>query len=331
MLNGIAYLHSRGIVHRDLKLENLMLGIPGNITQEVKIVDFGLAKKATESAMRTVCGTPMYVAPEVVNCIPGLMYHEAVDLWSAGVILFMLLSGYPPFHDDNDAVLFEKIRKGRFDYDDEVWGHVSADAKDLIKQLLVVEPRKRLTAVEALQHAWFKSELRGDKALLKAHDRIKGLTGGKFRKTVDAVMAVNRMKHALMVRGRGRRCGRKPAHARFFVPRCAGPSCAVAHPRSLPPFPLCRQFMAMPAMPPNAPGGSITDSRHVGLLEDNFLDETFGTREDAKDAMARSAPHRLPLPPPARRRPSLASNRCGESLCGAAGAGLSLIHRRRPC
>lgn len=144
---------------------------------------------------------PQYVAPEVVNCIPGLMYHEAVDLWSAGVILFMLLSGYPPFHDESDTVLFEKIRKGKFEFDDEVWSHVSADAKDLIQKLLVVDPMKRLTALEALAHPWFKTDLQGRKNLNAAHDRIKGLAKGKFKGAVDAVMAVNRMKHALVARG----------------------------------------------------------------------------------------------------------------------------------
>lgn len=198
LMSGLDYLHERGIVHRDLKLENLLLSTPGNITEGVKIVDFGLAKKAAEGAMNTICGTPMYVAPEVVNCNAGFMYHETVDLWSAGVILFILLSGYPPFHDENDAALFDKIRKGHFEFDDDVWNNVSDLAKELVRNLLVVDPKQRLSCKQTLAHAWFSADLQR-KNLNAAQRRLKKMVKRKFKGAVEAVIAVNRMKHALLM------------------------------------------------------------------------------------------------------------------------------------
>lgn len=157
LLSGIEYLHSKNVVHRDLKLENLLLASPDDITK-VKIADFGLAKKAIE-AMSTVCGTPQYVAPEVIQGIPGLEYGPGVDMWSAGVVLYILLGGYPPFWSESEPALFEQIRKGQFNFDDPVWTNVSNSAKDLIRQLLDTDPTRRLTAKDALAHPWLTSTL----------------------------------------------------------------------------------------------------------------------------------------------------------------------------
>jgi calcium/calmodulin-dependent protein kinase I len=155
LLKGIEYLHSRNIAHRDLKLENLLLMKKNDISR-VKIVDFGLAKRAAESHLETICGTPQYVAPEVIQGVPGNKYDPKVDMWSAGVIMFILLGGYPPFYDEHEPRLFQKIRRGLFSFDDPVWNDVSGTAKDLIKKLLVVAPAERLSAAQALAHEWFR-------------------------------------------------------------------------------------------------------------------------------------------------------------------------------
>mmetsp|Transcript_19575 Transcript_19575/g.49440 ORF Transcript_19575/g.49440 Transcript_19575/m.49440 type:complete len:311 (+) Transcript_19575:288-1220(+) len=161
LLEALKYMHGAGIVHRDIKLENLLLVREGDISR-VKLADFGLsaqlqAKAPGQSGLSTVCGTPTYVAPEVLLSKSGNPYGPACDLWSAGVLLFNLLSGYPPFHESNLTQLFSSIRKGLKPYEfmkDPSWSLVSSEAKDLIAQLLVTDPTARKTAAEALQHPW---------------------------------------------------------------------------------------------------------------------------------------------------------------------------------
>jgi serine/threonine protein kinase len=152
LFSAIDYLHSIGIVHRDLKPENLLLATEAD-DAAIKLTDFGLSKIYTEEMMSTACGTPCYVAPEILQC-EG--YDKEVDLWSAGVIMYIILCGYPPFYDENDAVLFENIMAGKFEFHSPYWDNVSEEAKDLISHLLVVNPKKRYTAKQALEHKWFK-------------------------------------------------------------------------------------------------------------------------------------------------------------------------------
>ena len=194
MLRGIEYLHSKKITHRDLKLENLMLKEPGS--NQVKIVDFGLAKRAAETIMDTVCGTPQYVAPEVISGDDTGTYDSLVDLWSAGVVLYILLGGYPPFHDENEPRLFKKIAHGIYDFDDEVWDKVSDEAKDLIKKLLTVEPSKRLNATEALRHEWFSTDkLYPD--LAGTRRNIARTYRKRLKAAVIAVVAQGRVKNLM--------------------------------------------------------------------------------------------------------------------------------------
>lgn len=157
VLEGVAYLHSQGIVHRDLKLENMLM-VDRTDKSAIKIADFGLSKFfAPGTVLSTMCGSPQYVAPEILGISDGNQaYSPAVDMWSMGVILFILLSGYSPFDDENDAVLFEKIKKGEYDADDPIWDNVSVPAKDLVARLLVVDAKHRLTAQQALQHPWMQ-------------------------------------------------------------------------------------------------------------------------------------------------------------------------------
>jgi calcium/calmodulin-dependent protein kinase I len=151
---AIEYCHQQGVVHRDLKPENLLLSSPDD-DATVKVADFGLAKMLTkDTQMSTACGTPGYVAPEILE---GKEYDQSVDMWSIGVIMYILLCGFPPFYDENNAALFETIKKGSYDYPAPYWDNVSVEAKELIDNLLQVEPSNRFTAAAVLDHPWIAS------------------------------------------------------------------------------------------------------------------------------------------------------------------------------
>ena len=121
-----------------------------------------------------MCGSPQYVAPEVLAMGEGNKeYSASVDMWSVGVILFILLSGYSPFDDDNDAVLFEKIKKGNYDAEDPIWDGISTDAKDIVAKLLTVDASKRLSAQQALQHPWVQGKSAASFSDVGAH-RLQG-------------------------------------------------------------------------------------------------------------------------------------------------------------
>jgi len=146
------YMHKRGVIHRDLKPENLVY-LNTSETSPIKITDFGLAKMLQDQAdlMKTACGTPGYVAPEILK---QRKYDCQVDLWSIGVILYILLCGFPPFHEKTLRGLYRVIRKGQYSFPDPFWEKVSPEAKDCVKKLLVVDPEKRLTATQLLKHPW---------------------------------------------------------------------------------------------------------------------------------------------------------------------------------
>jgi len=154
IVSAVEYLHNLGIVHRDLKPENLLLKRADN-DLEIAIADFGLSKiVGQQMMMQTACGTPSYVAPEVLNASG---YGKEVDMWSIGVITYILLCGFPPFYGDTVPEIFEQIMEANFDYPEEYWGSVSKEAKDFINKLLVVDSDKRLSAGDALKHPWLAS------------------------------------------------------------------------------------------------------------------------------------------------------------------------------
>lgn len=153
IVSAIGYCHDMGIVHRDLKPENLLYTSPSP-DAALKLADFGLAQLLKPNElMHSACGTPGYVAPEVLrNDSSG--YGKEVDMWSIGVILYILICGFPPFYDEDNAKLFVSIQKGEYDYPSPYWDSVSPEVTDLIDKLLVLDPGLRLTAAQTLEHPW---------------------------------------------------------------------------------------------------------------------------------------------------------------------------------
>jgi len=151
LCEALQYLHARGIVHRDLKLENLLLKKKESL--EIKLADFGLSKLYSGQALQTACGTPFYVAPDVLL---GAGYGPEVDMWSVGVLLYVLLSGRLPFAADSDAELFRLIIAGNLVWKTPQFDTVSAEAKDLILKLINVDSEGRWSAKQVLEHPWVK-------------------------------------------------------------------------------------------------------------------------------------------------------------------------------
>lgn len=150
ILEAVDYCHKQNIAHRDLKPENLLLS-----TKEppfVKIADFGLSKEFSNDKLATACGTPDYVAPEVV--MGDSDYGIEVDIWSIGVIAYILLCGVPPFQEPNQPELFDKIMNAEYDFPSPIWDDVSEEAKNFVRRILVVSAKERATATELLCDPW---------------------------------------------------------------------------------------------------------------------------------------------------------------------------------
>lgn len=152
ILESVNYCHTMGIVHRDLKPENLLLASKAK-NAAVKLADFGLAieVQGDQQAWFGFAGTPGYLSPEVLRKDP---YGKPVDVWACGVILYILLVGYPPFWDEDQHRLYAQIKAGAYDYPSPEWDTVTPDAKNLINSMLTVNPAKRINASEALKHPW---------------------------------------------------------------------------------------------------------------------------------------------------------------------------------
>jgi len=195
ILSAISYIHAQNITHRDLKPENLLYS-SDQPDAVIKLADFGLSKLIPENTLlKTACGTPGYVAPEVLKC-EG--YGKAADLWSVGVIMYILLCGFPPFYDDNTAKLFALIMNVEYSFPTPYWDNISPEAKDLIQRLLVF-PEKRLTAAQALAHPWIanresnsKQDISGALAELRKFNATR-----RLKMAILTTIAMNRFAGAV--------------------------------------------------------------------------------------------------------------------------------------
>jgi serine/threonine protein kinase len=154
LTKAIAYIHSLSIVHRDVKLENVLIQKHLDSTRTIKLADFGLAVRVDENekSLMDKCGTPSYVAPEI---LAGTGYGLQVDIWSLGVCFYMLMCGYAPFIGESDEQIFEAVKCGELKFADLDWAHVSAEARHLVQRMLDRNPQSRITAPDILKHDWF--------------------------------------------------------------------------------------------------------------------------------------------------------------------------------
>eukprot|EP00951_Prasinocladus_malaysianus_P030459 scaffold287019_cov45-Prasinocladus_malaysianus.AAC.1 len=156
VFTACAELHERGVVHRDIKLENVMLSDEHVYHKGVKLIDFGLSVCLQGRRQRLKrCGTPFCIAPEVIG---RSVYGCEVDIWSCGVMMYSLLCGFPPFYSSSMTVLFRKISNRALSYSDPAWYLISEGAIDLINRCLTVDPDVRITARDALNHPWMLGE-----------------------------------------------------------------------------------------------------------------------------------------------------------------------------
>jgi calcium-dependent protein kinase len=156
LLSAVQYCHANGIIHRDLKPENILIESVEEYSKEfftIKVIDFGTSDKlAKNKMMDKQIGTPFYIAPEVLNN----SYNEKCDIWSCGVIMYILLCGVPPFFGNTDDEIYRAVKDGKYTMDGPEWAEISREAKDLIKVMLRKDISKRVSAEEALNHTWFK-------------------------------------------------------------------------------------------------------------------------------------------------------------------------------
>ncbi|RHY90190.1 hypothetical protein DYB37_006171 [Aphanomyces astaci] len=197
LLTAIQYMHSLNIVHRDLKPENILLQSLTDDTS-IKLADFGFAKSDIHGTMTAKCGSPSYIAPEILS---QPQYGRAVDIWSAGVITYILLCGYPPFQGATDAELFANIQRGQFEFDAPYWDDVSAVAKAFVSSMLVLNPAERATADALLQHPWITGVV-SSVPLKTAVQELKRFNARrKFKAAVKTVQATASLLGRARTRG----------------------------------------------------------------------------------------------------------------------------------
>uniref|UniRef100_A0A2C9JWQ2 Protein kinase domain-containing protein n=1 Tax=Biomphalaria glabrata TaxID=6526 RepID=A0A2C9JWQ2_BIOGL len=172
--------------------ENLLFYSPED-DSKIMISDFGLSKMEGSGIMATACGTPGYVAPEVLAQQP---YGKEVDCWSIGVIAYILLCGYPPFYDENDAELFKQILKAQYEFDSPFWDEISESAKDFIRHLMCKDPKERFTCKQAIAHPWISGNAALSKdihASVKAQ-MLKTFARTKWKQAYNATAVIRQMK-----------------------------------------------------------------------------------------------------------------------------------------
>jgi len=198
------YMHPRGVIHRDLKPENLVY-----LDKEKKhicVTDFGLSKSVANEGdlMKTACGTPAFVAPEILR---QERYDSQVDMWSLGVILYTMLCGYPPFVEKNLPTLYKVIKTGKVEFGRPYWDNVSESAKDCVRGLLTVDKDKRLNPVSLLKHDWLNMKAMSSRNLFdsEGYDRRfkRFVILAKLQRGVDTILFLNRLKRAAILAAGG--------------------------------------------------------------------------------------------------------------------------------
>ena len=193
LLSAVAYCHEKGVIHRDLKPENILIENSEDKNKEyfnIKIIDFGTCEILKNKKLTEKIGTSFYIAPEVLK--NG--YNEKCDLWSCGVILYILLFGSPPFYGKNEKETFQKILDGNVSFKHKLWSKISEEAKNLVTKLLEVDPNKRLSAAQALEHVWFKKNINLD--LLKETKNPESI--GMFMKNITEFCAEQKLQQATL-------------------------------------------------------------------------------------------------------------------------------------
>ncbi|KAL3854884.1 hypothetical protein ACJMK2_014120 [Sinanodonta woodiana] len=188
--DGVAYMHNKNIIHLDLKPENILC--VKDDSNKIKIIDFGLARFHTKGdSVRVLFGTPEFIAPEVVN------YEEIgfeTDMWSLGVICYVLLTGISPFMGDSDVETLSNVTRGDFDFEDVSFEQISDDAKDFILRLMVKNKKKRMTASQCLEHSWLaRDEANRKKMRISTKNLRRFMARRKWQKTGNAIRALGRM------------------------------------------------------------------------------------------------------------------------------------------
>lgn len=188
--DGVAYMHNKNIIHLDLKPENILC--VKDDSNKIKIIDFGLARFHTKGdSVRVLFGTPEFIAPEVVN------YEEIgfeTDMWSLGVICYVLLTGISPFMGDSDVETLSNVTRGDYDFEDVTFEQISDDAKDFILQLMVKNKKKRMTASQCLKHSWLaRDEANRKKMRINTKNLRRFMARRKWQKTGNAIRALGRM------------------------------------------------------------------------------------------------------------------------------------------
>ena len=213
----MVFLHKKRVIHRDVKPDNVLLNYwhdgSGDRRVSVKLADFGLAQKLPRDSDVIDCdasGAPLFLAPETILEKP---VGRPVDMWACGVILYLILVGYPPFWSHNDEKLLLSILQGKFSMPSPYWDNISENAKDIIRKLIVLSPEERLTASQALKHVWFNAKQQTTVVTVTCEDLanspIRKLSPGSHKKhffvVACGIRAMLKFRHMRVRHGQGRR------------------------------------------------------------------------------------------------------------------------------
>ncbi|XP_064420008.1 myosin light chain kinase, smooth muscle isoform X1 [Latimeria chalumnae] len=198
IIEGVQFIHKQEIVHLDLKPENIMC--INKTGTRIKLIDFGLARRLENTqSLKVLFGTPEFVAPEVINYEP---IGYPTDMWSIGVICYILVSGLSPFMGDNDNETLANVTSATWDFDDEAFDEITEDAKDFINNLLKKDMKRRLDCTQCRQHQWLQKDTKNMAAKKLSKERMKKyMARRKWQKTGHAVRAIGRLSSMAMISG----------------------------------------------------------------------------------------------------------------------------------